>query len=147
MVSSPSRYATDVDSLAAEWCEALEAGHASIDAAGLYLKSDELAVHSRRLEADRAQAVPLLSDLARDQHRKGLLVRWLETPRHTRAMLGLAETIEACVFDLEGVLTTSDTLQADAWGDTLDPLLLARAKPSEHYVAFDRRREYEEHLA
>jgi beta-phosphoglucomutase-like phosphatase (HAD superfamily) len=146
-VSSPSRHRTDVDSLAAEWCEALDAGRASIDAASLYLKGAELALHSRRLEVDRAEAVPLLTDLARDQQRRGLLVRWLATPRHTRAMLGLPETIDACVFDLEGVLTPSDTLQAEAWGDTLDPLLLARANPLEQFVPFDRLREYEEHLA
>src|SRR5262245_29454310 len=81
-----SRHGTDVDSLAAGWCVALDAGRASIDAAGLYLKSDELAVHSRRLEEDRAEAIPLLAELARDQHRTGLLARWLATPRHTRAM-------------------------------------------------------------
>ena len=146
-VSSPSRYRTDVDSLAAEWCDALDAARASIDAASLYLKGAELAAHSRRLEQDRADAVPLLDDLARDQHRRGFLVRWLATPRHTRAMLGLPETIEGCVFDLEGVLTPSDTLQAEAWGDTLDPLLLARVNPSEQFVPFDRSLEYEEHLA
>jgi HAD superfamily hydrolase (TIGR01509 family) len=139
--------APDVDTLAGEWWEALDAGHASIAAAGLYLGAAELGGHARRLEEDRAAAVNLLRGLAHEQHRKGLLVRWLATPRHTRAMLGLSESTQACVFDLEGVLTTSDALQAEAWADTLDPLLLARAKPSDPFVPFDRRDEYEEHLA
>jgi beta-phosphoglucomutase-like phosphatase (HAD superfamily) len=137
----------DVDTLAGEWCEALDSGHASLTAASLYFGSAELAGFSRRLEEDRVEAVNLLRELAREQHRKGLLVRWLATPRHTRAMLGLPEGIDACVFDLEGVLTTSDRLQAEAWADTLDPLLLARAHPAEHFVPFDRRGEYEEHFA
>lgn len=139
--------APDVDTLAGEWCDALDAGHASIAAAGLYLGAAELGGHARRLEEDRAAAATLLHRLAHEQHRRGLLVGWLAAPRHTRAMLGLPEGIDACVFDLEGVLTTSDRLQADAWADTLDPLLLARAHPAKHFVPFDRRDEYEEHLA
>ena len=127
-----------MDTLAAEWCEALDSGHASLTAASLYLGKAELAAHARRLEDDRADAVSLLRGLASEQHRQGLLVRWLATPRHTRAMLGLPEGIDACVFDLEGVLTTSDTLQAEAWADTLDPLLLARAHPAGDFVPFDR---------
>jgi HAD superfamily hydrolase (TIGR01509 family) len=142
-----ARPAPDVDTLAAEWCEALDAGRAALDAACLYLHGAELAAHTRRLEEDRAQAVPLLRDLARDQHRNGLLVRWLATPRHTRAMLSLPEAIDACVFDLEGVLTTSDALQAAAWAETLDPLLLARAASPERFAPFDLGHEYEEHLA
>ena len=136
-----------MDTLAAEWCEALDSGHASLSAASLYLGKAELAEHSRRLEDDRVEAVRLLRGLAREQHREGMLVRWLATPRHMRAMLGLPEGIDACVFDLEGALTTSDRLQAEAWADTLDPLLLARAHPAGDFVPFDRRDEYEEHLA
>jgi HAD superfamily hydrolase (TIGR01509 family) len=136
----------DVDELAAEWCDALDAAHASIDAAGLYLKADELARHRRRLEEERAEVVPLLRRLAHEQHRRGLLIGWLATPRHTRAMLGLPDEIDACIFDLDGVLTSSDALHAEAWADTLDPLLLARASPH-GFVPFDRRRDYEEHLA
>jgi HAD superfamily hydrolase (TIGR01509 family) len=139
--------APDVDTLAGEWCDALDAGQASIAAAGLYLGAAELGGHARRLEEDRAAAVTLLHGLAHEQRRKGMLVGWLATPRHTRAMLGLPEGIDACVFDLEGVLTTSDRLQAEAWADTLDPLLLARAHPAEHFVPFDPWGEYEEHLA
>jgi HAD superfamily hydrolase (TIGR01509 family) len=146
-VRGASASSPGVDALAAEWCEALDAGHSSLDAAALYLKPAELAVHNRRLEDDRAGAVPLLGRLAREQHERGFLVRWLATPRHTRAMLGLPDTIDACVFDLEGVLTTSDRLQAAAWADTLDPLLLAHARPLAGFVPFDPLHDYADHLA
>jgi len=138
---------TDVDSLAAHWCAALDAGRASLDAASLYLPDAERGAHTRRLEDDRASAVGLLRGLAHEQHRKGLLVGWLATPRHTKAMLGLPEEIDACVFDLEGVLTTSDVLHAEAWADALDPFLLERTAPDAHVVPFDRLDEYEEHFA
>ena len=136
----------DVDALTADWCKALDAGHASVDAARLYLKPDYLAVHSQKLEQERAEVVGLLRHLAHEQHRQGSLIRWLATPRHTRAMLSLPEEIDACVFDLDGVLTTSDALHAEAWADALDPFLLAHSHPRV-FVPFDRRRDYEDHLA
>jgi HAD superfamily hydrolase (TIGR01509 family) len=136
----------DAEALTAEWCDSLDSGHAAVEAASLYLKATDLAEHNRRLEAERAQVVPLLRDLAHEQHRRGLLVRWLATPRHTKAMLGLPAEIDACVFDLDGVLAASDALHAEAWADTLDPLLLARASPK-RFVPFDRRHDYVEHFA
>jgi beta-phosphoglucomutase-like phosphatase (HAD superfamily) len=137
----------DADALAARWCAALDAGHDALRAAGLYLGAQELNWHNRRLEEDRAAAVTLLRELAHDQHRRGLLVRWLAAPRHTRAMLGLPQEIDACIFDLDGVLTTSDALHAEAWADTLDALLLACSGGHRHFVPFDRRNDYDEHLA
>jgi beta-phosphoglucomutase-like phosphatase (HAD superfamily) len=136
----------DVDALTADWCKALDAGHASVDAARLYLKPDYLAVHSQKLEQERAEVVGLLRHLAHEQHRQGSLIRWLATPRHTRAMLSLPDEIDACVFDLDGVLTTSDALHAEAWADALDPFLLAHSHPRV-FVPFDCRRDYEDHLA
>jgi beta-phosphoglucomutase-like phosphatase (HAD superfamily) len=135
-----------VDDLAADWCGALDAAHASLDAAALYLGAAELGVHSRRIEADRASAVALLRELAHEQHREGMIVSWLAVRQHSRAMLGLPNEIDACIFDLDGV-TTSEDVQAEAWGDTLDPLLLAHVGPHAQFVPFDRRHEYEEHLA
>ena len=62
-------------------------------------------------------------------------------------MLGLPESVDACVFDLDGVLATSDKLQAEAWADALDPVLLAHSDPRAHFIPFDHRHDYQEHLA
>jgi len=144
---SPSGETTDVYALAAGWCSALDAAQGSIRAAGLYLGSDELRLHDRRIEHDRAAAVSLLGKLARESGRGSHLVAWLEAKRHDRAALGLPQTIEACVFDLDGVLTTSATLHVEAWADTLDTFLLSRARGRRRFVPFDRRREYGEYFA
>ncbi len=63
-------------------------------------------------------------------------------------MLGLPDGVVACVFDLDGVLTTSSTMHALAWAETLDPFLLERAERSHReYVPFDTRTEYPVYIA
>lgn len=44
-------------------------------------------------------------------------------------MLGLPETIRACLFDLDGVLTDTAAVHRAAWKATLDPVLRAHGKP------------------
>ena len=135
----------DVDTLAAEWCDALDASNASIHSAALYLKAAELAPHQRRIDADRMEVAKLLGQLARDRHRPALLVRWLATPRHTRAMLGLPE-------ELMRAFSTSTACSLRAMPYTPKPgrmpstLLLAR-RPPRGIRAFDRCSDYEDHLA
>ena len=63
-------------------------------------------------------------------------------------MLGLPDGVVACVFDLDGVLTTSATMHALAWAETFDPFLLERAERSHReFVPFDRRTEYQVYIA
>lgn len=54
-------------------------------------------------------------------------------------MLGLPSEVIACLFDLDGVLTRTATLHAEAWKATFDRFLRARSQEtSEAYVAFTR---------
>jgi beta-phosphoglucomutase family hydrolase len=48
---------------------------------------------------------------------------------HTRAMLGLPDTVTACLFDLDGVLTDTASVHRKAWAETFDELLSARGLP------------------
>jgi beta-phosphoglucomutase family hydrolase len=56
-----------------------------------------------------------------------------------RARLGLPSHIEACLFDLDGVLTQTASLHAEAWKQTFDDYLRARASP---FVPFDAVADY-----
>jgi beta-phosphoglucomutase family hydrolase len=56
-------------------------------------------------------------------------------------MLGLPDTISACLFDLDGVLTKTATVHARAWKDMFDEFLAARGEPP-----FELPREYEQHV-
>jgi beta-phosphoglucomutase family hydrolase len=50
-------------------------------------------------------------------------------PGHTRAVLGLPDGISACLFDLDGVLTTTAALHARAWKEMFDAFLAERGEP------------------
>src|SRR5262249_25802124 len=51
-----------------------------------------------------------------------------------QARLGLPSRIEACLFDLDGVLTQTASVHAAAWKRTFDDYLRARGEP---FVPFD----------
>lgn len=44
-------------------------------------------------------------------------------------MLGLPDSITACLFDLDGVLTDTASVHRKAWGQTFDPLLKDHGQP------------------
>ncbi len=61
--------------------------------------------------------------------------------------LGLPPHIEACLFDLDGVLTQTSILHAEAWKQAFDEYLRARAAArSEPFLPFDAVADYAEHV-
>jgi beta-phosphoglucomutase family hydrolase len=61
--------------------------------------------------------------------------------------LGLPVRIRACLFDLDGVLTQTARLHAEAWKATFDPFLAAAAsRRAEPYIPFDERGDYERYV-
>jgi HAD superfamily hydrolase (TIGR01509 family) len=65
-------------------------------------------------------------------------------------MLGLTDDVDACVFELEGVLTGAASVHAAAWAETFDRLLFARAERVGErlgpYAPFNPRTDYEAYL-
>jgi beta-phosphoglucomutase-like phosphatase (HAD superfamily) len=59
-------------------------------------------------------------------------------------MLGLAQEVDACVFELEGVLTGAAAIHAAAWAETFDELLLERGDG--RYAPFNPRTDYERYI-
>ncbi|MEO7836008.1 MAG: beta-phosphoglucomutase family hydrolase [Acidimicrobiales bacterium] len=58
-------------------------------------------------------------------------------------MLGLPDSIRACLFDMDGVLTQTATVHATAWKVMFDAFLEQRAKiTGQPFVAFDAVRDY-----
>ena len=59
----------------------------------------------------------------------------------------LPESIEACLFDLDGVLTQTATIHAAAWKEAFDPLLEEQARRTGEPVRpFDTVAEYDAHV-
>jgi beta-phosphoglucomutase family hydrolase len=62
-------------------------------------------------------------------------------------MLGLPKTIEACLFDLDGVLTQTATLHASAWKQMFDEFLRARAeRTGDAFRPFDAVDDYDRYV-
>jgi beta-phosphoglucomutase family hydrolase len=62
-------------------------------------------------------------------------------------MLGLPDQIEACLFDLDGVLTRTADVHAAAWKVVFDAFLAERAAPDgERFLPFDAVADYDEYV-
>jgi beta-phosphoglucomutase family hydrolase len=62
-------------------------------------------------------------------------------------MLGLPSEIQACLFDLDGVLTQTAKVHAAAWKEMFDAYLRERAaRTGEPFVPFDPAKDYDEYV-
>ena len=62
-------------------------------------------------------------------------------------MLGLPDKIDALLFDLDGVLTQTAKVHAEAWKQTFDEFLHRRAHENgDEFVAFDKVSDYDEYV-
>jgi HAD superfamily hydrolase (TIGR01509 family) len=125
-----------LNTLAFRWRDALDAAGDGLAQAGrsrqaLRFSPGELLAWASELEHERGAAEADLERLARATHTH--LHRHLQGPRATGTLLGLGSSVEACVFDLDGVLTASTALHAAAWRETLDEFL------ARHYAQADGR--------
>ena len=63
------------------------------------------------------------------------------------AVARLPESIRACLFDMDGVLTETATVHAAAWKETFDDYLRRRAdRAGEPFHPFDARADYDEYV-
>ncbi|HUB76339.1 MAG TPA: beta-phosphoglucomutase family hydrolase [Solirubrobacteraceae bacterium] len=62
-------------------------------------------------------------------------------------MLGVPERVEACLFDMDGVLTQTAGLHAEAWKQTFDEFLRERAgRQGERLDPFDEHGDYDRYV-
>src|SRR5829696_1666155 len=62
-------------------------------------------------------------------------------------MLGLPDSIRACLFDLDGVLTKTAVVHAAAWKQMFDEYLRVRSeRTGEKFVPFDADSDYGEYV-
>jgi beta-phosphoglucomutase family hydrolase len=67
--------------------------------------------------------------------------------RADRGSLGLPANIQACLFDLDGVLTQTAKVHARAWKETFDAFLKERARRTgEEFRPFDEVGDYDEYV-
>jgi len=138
----------DLDELSAHWRIALNTAQDAVRDSALYLPASERKEWQAGFSDERKETARLLDALAREEHVH--LVHRLAVPRPSRTMLGLTSDVDACVFELEGVLTGAATVHAAAWAETFDELLLRRVERSGErfgpYAPFNPRTDYEAYI-
>jgi beta-phosphoglucomutase-like phosphatase (HAD superfamily) len=134
----------DLDRLAARWQVALDAAQRALVAADVCVEPTDLDQPRRELLHEREETARSLARLARAT---GAPAPWLSPTPVTPPMLGLPAAAEACLFDLDGVLTDSGAFHARAWAEAFDPLLLRLAERTGwHFIPFDRDGDYRTYL-
>jgi beta-phosphoglucomutase-like phosphatase (HAD superfamily) len=137
-----------VETLVASWLAAFTAAESATRSNARYLRSPDAGERLHRLRAEREQTAGLLESLAHGERGATLLIECLRHPTIDIRLLGLTNGITACIFDVEGALTTSAAVHRDAWRVTLDSFLAARSERALHpYVPFDPDLDYSRHLA
>ena len=137
--------APDLDALAARWQRALDAGESALHAAAGTLPASYLGDRRRELIQERKQTAELLRSIARARGIRPL--PWLSPVPVRRQMLGLTAPIQACLFDLDGVLTDSARLHASAWAQVFDELLLRlTASTGWQFTPFDPDADYRTYI-
>ena len=132
----------ELDALALRWRDALDTAADSLRELGrsrqvLHFSPAELQGRVSELERERGITDVDLDRLARATHTH--LHRHMQGPRATGTLLGLGSSVEACVFDLDGVLTPSAALHAAAWRETFDEFLSRHhAQAGVHFGAWRR---------
>lgn len=131
---------SSLEPAANRWQRALDADYRALHAVGGILPGPELSSRLYGLTHERHDTEVLLARLARAT---GAPVPWIAQTPVTPKALGLPEAAEACIFDLDGVLTDSASLHAGAWAETFDPFLLQLSERAGwHFIPFDRDEDY-----
>ena len=118
----------DLDDLASQWQRALDAGELALRAAAGTLPALYLSTCRRELIQERQDTAALLTGIARSRGVRPL--PWLSPVPLSKEMLGLTAPIQACLFDLDGVLTQTAKVHAAAWKEMFDAYLKGRAAAS-----------------
>jgi beta-phosphoglucomutase-like phosphatase (HAD superfamily) len=135
----------DLDALIGAWRAAFQAAEEAIRAAARDhdLSASELGTRSRGLSDERTATVQELDSLARERHARPSLVRLVASPREAKLLLGLPADVEACVFNVDGVLVASAAIHADAWKETFDEFIARRVeRTGGTFASFSRRVDY-----
>jgi beta-phosphoglucomutase-like phosphatase (HAD superfamily) len=123
----------------------LDAAQNALSASSRSLPSSELKRRRRDLARERQETAIMLTRLARTTGVRH--VPWLSPVPVDTSMLSLPTTVQACLFDLDGVLTDSTALHAWAWGEVFDELLMRLSERTGwHYIPFDRDADYRAYI-
>ncbi len=125
-MADTANHTDELDSLRAEWRAALSTAREALQANEDELGPAALAAEKRHLRDEYTQAADSLRSYALDEGLPPELAQPFLPKGLTRRALGLPATVQACVFELDGVLVASTNLHMEAWRRAFDELLHPR---------------------
>lgn len=135
------------DMLRARWQMAFNAALAALHSGGPYLPANELHDRATGLRAEQDLTSKLLQALAQDQHASRQLSPLTFSRWDARQLLGLPAGVDACVFNLDGVLIGSASIHAAAWTETFDEFISRRTeRTGGRFAPFNPRIDYPLHI-
>ena len=112
-------------------------------AARPYLPPKDIAARSKGLTAELAATDRLLEAYAHDRRPGAAYLHLTLAPWQARRMLGLPPSVDACVFNLDGVLVGSAALHLAAWTETFDEFISRRIeRTGGRFAPFNPRTDY-----
>src|SRR6266511_3069932 len=137
----------DIEQLRRRWQTAFDAALAALRHAALYLPANELRDRGGRLAVERDLTTELLQALARDEHDSSEISPLGVSRWEARELLGLPAGVDACVFNLDGVLIGSAAIHAAAWTETFDEFISRRIdRTGGRFAPFNQRIDYPQHM-
>jgi HAD superfamily hydrolase (TIGR01509 family) len=134
-----------LERVAAAWQRALDAAERALGANRETLPAADGERRRRGLTRERETTATLLAQVAAATSIRP--APWLSPVPVTRAMLGVPANARACIFDLDGVLTDSGVLHAQAWAEVFDELLLRLSeKTGWPFIPFDPDEDYRAYM-
>jgi HAD superfamily hydrolase (TIGR01509 family) len=129
----------ELDTLASHWQLALDAAQRALAAADGTLP--DVGLRQRELVLERQLTARIVAQLAETTGVRP--APWLSAVPLGPKMLGLPAGVGACIFDLDGVLTDSAVLHAQAWAEAFDGFLLRLSERAGwQFIPFDRDADY-----
>ena len=137
----------DIEQLRGRWQTAFDAALAALSHAALYVPANELRDRGSRLAVERDLTTELLQALARDEHDSSEISPLGVSRWEARELLGLPAGVDACVFNLDGVLIGSAAIHAAAWTETFDEFISRRIdRTGGRFAPFNQRIDYPQHM-
>ena len=137
----------NLEALSVQWRRALDAAQDAIGASTHDLSGARLREYGTRLTAERAATAKLLESVAREEGVPDRFLSLLVPRSQLKLMLGLPPDVTACVFNLNGVLVSSEAMHLAAWTRTFDEFIHARIERTHgEFAPFNPRVDYRLHM-
>ena len=144
---APAPARVGVETLRSRWSAAFFSAQTALRLAGPYLAPHEIGARNKELAQELEATDRLLETFAHTERPGAPYLHLTLAPWEARRLLGLPPSVDAVVFNLDGVLIGSATLHLAAWTEVFDAFISRRVeRTGGRFAPFNPRTDYWAHL-